>query len=518
MQAAKIQGGLSEEETRQLKELLKGQSHAQLQQLGRSFGLKSSTAMALRRSLQSKALKEEVYKLLTKVSEATVGFTPDGLKKVDAGLRSLFNGNLPARVLANLQDTSEAKAEAVRERLRPSSTVRPAVAADEEPLEFFRPQREPSKKRKSLEKLKEGAEYPGKVVGLSLIDGLRVDIGAEADVLIPLSFRDPQVKRLQEKFALGEEVLVSITSIASEDQREVRRFPLLAELVGMKVPLQRGTSLQFRPNDDPIQLLSSRGESGSGPLPGPPAVDAFEKGAAEEWRERDEDGAWKLLQSFPSRPPPAEVISLSPDGQLQSIPVPELYRKKPPGVSRKAQEAWKGLASTELRCIREETRCLQKLAEDMATVETDLALQRTPTVPISLIGMTVLSCGQRCLLPRPLGDIIDFYLHESDSPEDFVTWQKREHEAHAASWNSKRFAERRKSYQRLKLYFTCKDMRHACATWAVEREELESRDSIEGTDLSEELVPLAEELEKIFKADPALNQESLSKRYLEQVK
>ncbi|CAE7436538.1 unnamed protein product, partial [Symbiodinium sp. KB8] len=84
-------------------------------------------------------------------------------------------------------------------------------------------------KRRALQSLEVGAEESGTIVEVSLNDGLRVDIGAEIDVLVPLSIqgREDAPAKVAKNYPLKKKLVVKIEEVSADP---ARRFPVIASV------------------------------------------------------------------------------------------------------------------------------------------------------------------------------------------------------------------------------------------------------------------------------------------------
>jgi len=350
-------------------------------------------------------------------------------------------------------------------------------------------------RRRPLAELKPGATCKGRVVGVSLHDGLRVDIGAEADALVPgdLSPLSPLAKFAGERGPLGLEVVVQLEEVSC-DEGAARRFPLVASLVEPQVPespLPESSGSTHRavrvaPGSDPGRLHAARGDGSPAPGMAEAAALAEKEAAASAALTAaapvpaDADAAAQLeaASRAPPRPAPEEVLSLDVDGSLRWVPVPQELRAPAEEVPEDAAQAWRDLAGQELALLDLEMRCRERLAVDLAEVEADLAAGRQPSVPVSMLGLTPADDGQHCLLPRPDGDFLRFDRWRYEDVEELRDWEELEEALHDRLWAGKGKAlemERQEAKEQLRRFFTCREACHARAVRAVEAAELERR-------------------------------------------
>ncbi|CAE7240021.1 unnamed protein product, partial [Symbiodinium sp. CCMP2456] len=158
-------------------------------------------------------------------------------------------------------------------------------------------------KRRALQSLKVGAERSGTIVEVSLNDGLRVDIGAAVDVLVPLSIqgREDAPGKVAEKYPLKKKLVVTIEEVSTDP---ARRFPVIASV--KKEPLQSLEQAQtaLRPHGGASDRSRSEG---------------VELSRLDDWQPAGPVEVREELEELPLRPPPEVVRSLGRNRQLQDV-------------------------------------------------------------------------------------------------------------------------------------------------------------------------------------------------------
>eukprot|EP00933_Yihiella_yeosuensis_P058630 TRINITY_DN5925_c0_g1_i5.p1 TRINITY_DN5925_c0_g1~~TRINITY_DN5925_c0_g1_i5.p1 ORF type:complete len:249 (-),score=64.97 TRINITY_DN5925_c0_g1_i5:256-1002(-) len=188
---------------------------------------------------------------------------------------------------------------------------------------------------------------------------------------------------------------------------------------------------------------------------------------------------------LPKRLPPEEVLSIDADGEIQLLEVPEDQRVLPASEDAASSDssmlqAWERFVASEAERIELEMRCRDRLALDLNIVEADLAADLQPSIPIDLMGMTLLSCGKRCMLPYPEGDCLKFRIWEGS--DDLASWTEEMRQKCKELWSNDEARDKAKKlqlekekeevFQRFRELFACSDTCHARGVLAVERAEL----------------------------------------------
>jgi len=329
-------------------------------------------------------------------------------------------------------------------------------AMDANPFDFFEVRRSPTKDRKAVASISVGEKFSGRVVGISLYDGLRVDIGAQIDALVPVDYSRDGVKP---SVRLGDTLKIKIVEVYTGISEDARRFPLVATTLekgeAEDVSSEVGSALRFRPGDDSKSLQVARGKEISANVVAAPPCD----------QDSDDSEQEPALTSMPPRPAPEKVLTLDADGTARWVKVPAEYRQPPREASASTKEAWRRRATEELALVGQEVQCRRQLAMDLDIVEDDLAAGRMPSVPTALIGLTPSADGQGAVLPFTNGDALCFRHLEANVGEEV----RREHELHRSRWAKGALPEsRRLDLEALRQLFSCAGVRHARAVYAAE--------------------------------------------------
>lgn len=320
------------------------------------------------------------------------------------------------------------------------------------------------KGRQALKDLNVGGKTSGRIVEVSLLDGVRIDIGAEVDALVPVPTMKDNLElaeSIHQTYPLGSKVEVQIEDISDN---AARRFPVICSFTRQKIDLPDWKSVQMalRPQESGTQSLHTKGN-----------VDLED---SDDWQPEGETQLDALLEEVPQRSPPKEVMSFG-NGKLQAIQVPEQFRagKEASAASDKVRKAWTSFMEDEVASLRHRLRCQHRLARDLETIEAELQQGNTPTVPVDLLGMTVLPDGRRCLLPAPDGDCLKFQIQEFGTPGELQHWITSCREHHQDQWSlrqSQVTGEGPAAKHQLAKFYACADAWHARAVEAAEREEV----------------------------------------------
>lgn len=383
-------------------------------------------------------------------SSKATAFVPSMREEIEKSMAASQRGNLPVSVLQRLQqDADEDAGEAKRAETREAP-----------PPELFSPRRAGGR---PLSELKVGEELSGRVVAASLLDGLRVDLGAEAEALVPCDASLPELAGL-----LGETVRVRLEDVRPGAAGSVRRFPLLARLLGVEgVGRTSGSAraLQLGRGSDSDRLHILRGDGTNSPAANA-AQYLVEESVLEAATPSEE---LKAAAAAPPRPPPEEVLSMDSDGALRFVEVPAATIEEASGtpVAPEAREAWRAAAKEELSLASMELRCRDQLALDLQEVETDLANGRAPSLAVSLLGMIKTEDGKACLLPRPQGDTLIFRLLSFGSADELEEHVRSAVEAQQEAWSH--WAARPKADMTLlRAFFGCAEAVHCRGVHVVQ--------------------------------------------------
>eukprot|EP00435_Cladocopium_sp_Y103_P037435 s3192_g9.t3 len=331
--------------------------------------------------------------------------------------------------------------------------------------------------RKNIDELKAGDCLSGRVVEISLLDGIRIDIGMAVDGLIPVRMEeDPELlERIVEAYPLGSTVQVQIEDVSQDLER---RFPIICTFQRQVVDLPdwQIAGMALRPHEAGIH---SRGR------------DEVELAQSDDWQKEAE--ALKgnttknsALKDVPHRQPPEVVISIG-SGSLEAIQVPEQHRAGAPAKSKTAvRKAWQAFMNEEVTKLRLQLHCRQRLARELATIEAQLLQGNHPTVPVELLGMTLLPNSLGCLLPVPDGDCLKFQV-EGEGPEK----------------------------EQLAKFFACADAWHARAVQAAEEEEIRKLQyqNVQSDDSDEAMAHLEDLVSKMNLSQTDL-QDDMKEEYL----
>eukprot|EP00438_Fugacium_kawagutii_P030187 Skav207273 [mRNA] locus=scaffold434:61697:70032:- [translate_table: standard] len=290
---------------------------------------------------------------------------------------------------------------------------------------------EAPEKRKSLHEVKVGDKLSGRVVEISLLDGIRIDLGFEVDAL---EERDPEPQNLT--FRLSKKRHALFGALA---RRHVQRNQCCPKLLRL-APL---VWADWMFEGHAIRMWDVKSETKPAVLDGP--MQDLEDDLP-DWQIAGK--ALRPASDLPHRPPPEVVMSIGPE-KLEAIQanIPSLTIRyvtivtgdsvgaKPKPAARKA---WTRFLNDEVASLRLQLSCRRRLARELAAIEAQLLQGHPPAVPVELLGMTMLPSGEGCLLPVPAGDCLKFQVKEFDSAEDMHEWIESCHSHHRAEWSLNR--------------------------------------------------------------------------------
>lgn len=499
-------------EFRMLHEHLQELSTSQLEQVAEQASIKLTSKhkrQVVLRLLQPENL-EAVKRVVKEEEMPAAPISPSLLRKVKLHMDRVANsrprgaGRRPVAGGAAVQNA---------EQVRLVSEVPLQICNVHEPLGHREVE------RKSLADLKVGDQFSGQVVEISLLDGIRVDIDAEVDALVPVPMmeeNDELTHKIAETYRLGSTVKIQIEDVSQDAQR---RFPVLGrfQLPKMDFPDWTEGGMALRPQEG-TQSLRGR--------------DEVELSQSDDWQHEEtessgdtaKDGVTKALQAVPQRPPPHVVMSIS-SGKLEAIEVPEQHRQevlkhhKP--VRRPVREAWENLINDELMRLRLEFRCRQRLAKELAAIEAELLQGNAPSVPVQLLGMALFPDGLGCLLPVPDGDCLKFQVREFETAEQMQEWIKQCQSHHQDQWSLNRSqveGEGPSEKHLLAEFFACGDAWHARAVEAAEDEEIRKLQyrNVRSDDSTEAMEDLERMISKMTSKDATLKmQDEMKHEYLQ---
>lgn len=413
--------------------------------------------------------------------------------------------------LATSGELMEARQAAVQRQTQtrmsysPSSVAEKSDEQEEDFPLFFDVHKGDSGQRTPLASLEVKQKLPGTVIGTSLHDGLRIDIGAEVDALVPMNIAMGGHAVPE----LGTQVSVSVEEIhlgSKQAEGASRRFPLIVGLVGESElhgtsggsSSSRG-SLRIQRGVDPQSVHAARGYDTLSPgVRAAWAIQEESDAAQSDDIERGDADAHRRFaeaSAIPRRPPPEVVLSLNASGDVSEVEVPREARS-PVNADDATLAAWRAFASEELSMVALEQRCRDQLAKDLNAVEIDLYKGRAPTVPAALLGLITIEDGRRGLLPIPNGDHLQFKIIEPDHPNGVEAWVKEQRKAESDK------QQETDLYTRM---FACADARHARALQATMNEEL-SHVGLSSLDemIDGDLMSLSTELEQVIASSPEI--------------
>lgn len=368
-------------------------------------------------------------------------------------------------------------------------------------------------KRRSIEELKAGDQLSGRVVEISLLDGIRVDIGVAADALIPIRMEEDLelLESICEKYPLGSTVQVQIEDVSQDLDR---RFPIICTFQRQEVDLPEWqiAGMALRPHEAGIQSLRGR--------------DDVELAQSDDWQKEAEplegnttkNSALRALKDVPQRQPPEVIMSIG-SGSLETIQVPEQHRAGSQAKSKPAaRKAWQAFMNDEVTKLRLQLHCRQRLARELATIEAQLLQGNHPTVPVELLGMTLLPKGLGCLLPVPDGDCLKFQVREFDTAEQMHDWMESCHRHHREQWSLERSQVEGEGPEKEQLakFFACADAWHARAVQAAEEEEIRKLQyqNVQSDDSDEAMAHLEDLVSQMTRSPKLKSQDNMEEEYL----
>ncbi|CAJ1359504.1 unnamed protein product, partial [Effrenium voratum] len=468
-------------------------SLAEVRELAARAGVHAPTK-ASKQSLIIRLMSEEhVEKIQDVVSPeqmAPPAISPGTLQQIHLHLETKAAGTLPQGV--GRRSPQQHQAEDIEK------------ATSDSPLQIcdVRAPLQKQAKRQGLAELEVGARLTGKVVEVSLLDGLRVDIGAEADALVPVPMEDQALRaEVAEQHPLGSQLEVQIEDV-SEDS--ARRFPVICSLPrsSVQLPDWKAVDMALRPSRD----ASTQGLRGQEVVE-LEAVDDWQPGEVELQRQHDRD---QEVPDVPERPPPQVVMTIGPQ-ELQAVQVPEQLRFEASEASAETRAAWATFMALEVEDARLQRRGRRRLCADLALAERRLLQRLAPPRPVELLGMVKLPDGRSCMLPVVDGDCLKFSSRHFDTPEGMEEWIQDCHKRHKAEWSMYRPEVEEPASRQLARFFACADVCHARAVEAAEKEE-----AVRLFEDSDDFDPdaLEDDIARMISATPELEvQETLAERY-----
>eukprot|EP00435_Cladocopium_sp_Y103_P037077 s3192_g9.t1 len=443
---------------------------------------------------------EAVKKVVVPEERPPEAIRPDLLRKVQ----------LHAAKAANLRPKGAGRRPVVADKGQHSA--RQSRIASGMPLEICnvrKPLQSSKATRKNIDELKAGDCLSGRVVEISLLDGIRIDIGMAVDGLIPVRMEeDPELlERIVEAYPLGSTVQVQIEDVSQDLER---RFPIICTFQRQVVDLPdwQIAGMALRPHEAGIH---SRGR------------DEVELAQSDDWQKEAE--ALKgnttknsALKDVPHRQPPEVVISIG-SGSLEAIQVPEQHRAGAPAKSKTAvRKAWQAFMNEEVTKLRLQLHCRQRLARELATIEAQLLQGNHPTVPVELLGMTLLPNSLGCLLPVPDGDCLKFQVRDFDTAEQMQDWIESCHKHHREQWSLERSQVEGEGPEKEQLakFFACADAWHARAVQAAEEEEIRKLQyqNVQSDDSDEAMAHLEDLVSKMTRSPKLKSQDDMKEEYL----
>lgn len=336
--------------------------------------------------------------------------------------------------------------------------------------------------RRALSDLSVGETMLGTVKSISFADGLLVDVGTTVDALVPNNSCTLGVQ-------LGDDIKVCVNYIFCTSDGVARRFPLMATLSDeengkedreepKKWEDQSGALLLLR-GVDPEALKQARYSNMQFPTGAEPSQHDLQCFPDTQPTGNLFDGApptLDILQQLPARKLPNNLLSLNLSGNLESVQVPVDYlTEESVCIDDEAVASWQNNASQELDLMSAELRCRDAFCRDLTQVWRDLLARRHPSIPVNLLGMTILSCGKRCLIPIVDTHCLEFRLREFEAPSELAAWREKEQKCHEMTWNgTQEHNQRDRDHDRTKLdqLSSCNVVQHARAVYQVEQEEL----------------------------------------------
>jgi len=328
-----------------------------------------------------------------------------------------------------------------------------------------------------LASLQVGQELPGTVVGISMVDGLRVDVGAEVDAVVPVDW-----SKLSQP-SLGATVNVTLHAVhpdkSDEDSPTCQyRFPLRATLEGS--PLEEN-------NREPLDL------SGTDALAMAPGLgnSTLPQGTS--------SGSSKNM-----RPSPDQVLSWVPWSSDKFVDVPPMGGGAGQElIHEDSSEEWSEKVAKERRWLAAEEQCRQALARDLAATERAIALSSPPPISPALLGLVEVAsedadAAVHCVLPVVEGDKLTFRTVSFTDSDEFTAWREQTEEEHNRLWKGSDRLEkpdvkkRQESAEEMISIFRCHDALHIRG--AIFAEEAELKEGASNYEADEWLDEVMEEM------------------------
>lgn len=512
--------GLTEDEYYNLKVEISEMTAKQLERLAAAVSISRKKRLA-RAQFTSKANALKVFKYLQSVKDAfeELNLNPEVrvfnqyTKKVVESKIMASSGKLP---LKEMRERRRRKQATKAQPQRPSEPV----LEQSEKLDFnvplFDVRHTDEKDRTPMSELSPGQSCLGVVTGFSLFDGLKVDIGASVDALIPVNF-EKQPASLQFALAftgLGEQVEVILSEVCEEQYAASRRFPVVATLKSPAWPEGLGLieedsshkALMFKAGEDSVQVLAARCLDETEDSPGEKAVKELSgrHSRSSEYGPEDEQHLMPFKE-LPARSPPEEILSPDLQGNVSRVSVPEEHRASDAAkqeVNPELREAWEALATKEQDLIAAEARCKQRFAKELDTFQRYIEAGRRPPLPLSLLGLTVLDCGKRCMLPTIRTDIVTFYFHDFESHAHLESWVAGQRHKHMTSnFTEEALAKNREALIEL---LNVKDVVHILGLQAVQAEVLASIHHEKAAEVEDGVAELEAAVRKMAEAHPQM--------------
>ncbi|CAE8627427.1 unnamed protein product, partial [Polarella glacialis] len=241
-----LEGGNAEVDdirVRWLEKLIRGKNMKELKVTCAELGIAGTTKGAMVRNLTDPANRERVMKTLLPGGKAPPQMLPDTLAQVQQQLASFLR--FPVGAGSN---TAFAATSSLSRAVTPRAELMTEDLVQETGEHVIFDVRQPqavtaggkTKARTSLDSLAIGQELSGNVVAVSLQYGIRVDVGAEADALIPVQLRGNEelLRFVSSSCPLGGKVTIRVEELLGSDHQgyEVRRFPIVGILVKPSLP------------------------------------------------------------------------------------------------------------------------------------------------------------------------------------------------------------------------------------------------------------------------------------------
>jgi len=479
--------------------ILENFSDVQVSQLAEAVGIPIKGGPSGNRKIPKDILKKTlqtdefldfaIERLNESKAPQKVGFSPQARAEVDAALASKFVSTLE-KLRSNL-GTGPLLRDLVKMEKPEGSDAQTAADLDVDlpGILDVRLVAAGSKSRMPLDNLKVGKTVFGTVVGVSLHEGIRIDIGAEVDAMVPLKLYS-HTAEVGTRFPLGSKVELKLLEIYTGPHASARRFPLIGSLAkalgetgsssstGLGKTSGSSTALRRSPDDNPDILHTARGDGTQSP-----GITLIQR-LATAGLGRDASvtgGMHPALAAMPPRPAPEVVLTIGSDGALHEVHVPQEHRSgqtsKDSNKGAAAKKAWEDLIASELKFLSLELKCRDRVAEDLDVVEDDLAAGRAPSIATSVLGLTPLPGDDcRCVLPSVYGEMLRFKLFSFETPAQLQTWKTQLKNQFTTCWFRSDDQDggnlKQVEIERLAVVFACADVRHARAARQVEAAEL----------------------------------------------